>query len=98
PGEAEPADATVTGFSGGRRLMSHGPQCVGRLRSRQNTFAPREPDSLGEAFVLLVRARLDDFVVDQRTERRRVSVVAKAAGMNPIRDEAVPEREHLHDK
>src|SRR5436189_4590175 len=87
----------LAGLSGRLCLLSHGPQGMCGLGGGEEAFAARKPHSFGEALVLLVRARLDDFVLDERTERWRVSVIPQSAGMNPIRDEAVSEGEHLHD-
>ena len=87
----------LAGLPGRLRLLNHGPQGVGRLGSGQETFAARKAHSFGEALVLLVRAGLDDFVVDERTERWCVPVIPQSAGMNPIRNETVSKGEHLHD-
>src|SRR5213596_3317272 len=84
-------------LSGRLCLLSHGPQGMCGLGGRQEAFAARKAHSFGEALVLLVRARLDDFVVDERTERWCVPVIPQSAGMNPIRNETVSKGEHLHD-
>src|SRR6202165_4657206 len=98
PGQAEQDGPLLTRLSSRGRLLSHSPQCVGRLGSWQKALAAREPHGFGKALVLFVGARLDDLVVDQHAERWCIAVVAESTRMNPIGDEAVSERENLHHR
>src|SRR5690349_20926939 len=97
-GQAEQDDALVARLPSGRRLLGHRAQRMGGLGRGQEALGACELHSFGEDFVLLVGTSLADLAVDQRTQRRRVSVIAQAACVNPVWNEAVAERVHLHDR
>ena len=97
-GQVEQDGALLAGLAGRRGFFRHRAQRVRRLRSGEEALAPREAHRLRKDLSLLVRARLNDLVLDQRAKGRRVSVVAQAACVDSVRDEAVAERVHLRDR
>ena len=60
--------------------------------------AAREADRGVEGRGLADRPRLDQALLDQRAEARRVAVVAQAAGVHGRRDEVVAQRVHRHQR
>src|SRR5581483_3057813 len=96
--EPEEDDLLLARLAGLQRLLDRRLDRVRRLWRWEEALRAREAHRLREALVLLVRARLDDLVVDEHAQRRRVAVIAQAAGVDAVRDEAVAEREHLHDR
>src|SRR5438034_3091502 len=68
PRQAKEDGPLLTSLSSGGRLLSHGPQCMRRLGSRQEALAAGEPHGLGEAFVAFVGPRRGDHMVAQHAE------------------------------
>ena len=68
------------------------------LGRRDDPLGTGEAQRRLEGLVLAEGARLDHPRLDQRAQRRRVAVVAQAAGVHRRRHEAVAERVHRHER
>ena len=69
-----------------------------RLRCRHDAFGPGERHGRGEGLALVDRLGLDVAVVFEQRHQGRHAVVAQAAGVDGLRNEVGPEREHLDQR
>ena len=82
PAEPEQDHALVAGLLRRLRLLDHRADRVGRLGRRDDALGARELHAGGERLRLAVGARLDEALVHERRDQRRVAVVAQAAGVD----------------
>src|SRR5260370_22181094 len=80
------------------RFVDDGADRMGALRRGNGPLGPSELQGRVEAGRWWVGDRLDVAVIHQRRHERRHPVVTEAAGMDALRNEAVAESVHLHQR
>src|SRR3712207_3090880 len=94
--EVEEDDPLLAGLFGFEREIYGRPYGMRDLRGGDDAFRPCKEHPSLKGLVLGVSAGLDEALVCQRRDYRRVAVVTQASGVDPSRHERVAQRVHLH--